>query len=51
MIMASTLEFAEYVCDQISGAGSITYKKMFGEYGIYCNRNNWFVGVWLPTNS
>ena len=35
--MASTLEFAEYVCDQISGAGSITYKKMFGEYGIYCN--------------
>ena len=35
--MASTVEFAEYVCDQISGAGSITYKKMFGEYGIYCN--------------
>ena len=35
--MASTVEFVEYVCDQISGAGSITYKKMFGEYGIYCN--------------
>ena len=35
--MASTVEFAEYVCDQISGAGNITYKKMFGEYGIYCN--------------
>jgi TfoX/Sxy family transcriptional regulator of competence genes len=34
--MASTLEFVEYVCDQISGAGDITYKKMFGEYGVYC---------------
>ncbi len=35
--MASNLEFVEYVCDQISGAGTITFKKMFGEYGIYCN--------------
>lgn len=35
--MASTVEFVEYVCDQASGAGSITYKKMFGEYSIYCN--------------
>lgn len=35
--MASTVEFVEYVCDQINGAGNITYKKMFGEYGIYCN--------------
>ncbi|MCM1467586.1 MAG: TfoX/Sxy family protein [Alistipes sp.] len=35
--MASSLEFVEYVCEQISGAGEITYKKMFGEYGIYCN--------------
>lgn len=35
--MASTAEFVEYVCDQTSGAGIITYKKMFGEYGIYCN--------------
>lgn len=35
--MASTLDFVEYVCGQISGAGQITYKKMFGEYGIYCN--------------
>ncbi|SNS97674.1 Transcriptional regulator of competence genes, TfoX/Sxy family [Anaerovirgula multivorans] len=35
--MASTLDFVEYVCEQISGAGNITYKKMFGEYGIYCN--------------
>lgn len=35
--MASDLDFVEYVCEQISGAGAITYRKMFGEYGIYCN--------------
>lgn len=35
--MASDIGFVEYVCSQISGAGSITYKKMFGEYGIYVN--------------
>jgi len=35
--MASRLDFVEYVCEQIRGAGEITYKKMFGEYGIYCN--------------
>lgn len=35
--MASNLEYVTYVCDQISGAGTITYKKMFGEYGIYCD--------------
>ena len=29
--------FVEYVCEQIGGAGSITYKKMFGEYGVYCD--------------
>lgn len=35
--MASSLEFVEFVCDQIGGAGSVAYKKMFGEYGIYCD--------------
>ncbi len=35
--MASNLEYVEYVCDQISSAGSIAYKKMFGEYCIYCD--------------
>jgi DNA transformation protein and related proteins len=34
--MASDLDFVEYVCDQISAAGSITFRKMFGEYAIYC---------------
>ena len=35
--MASSLEFAQYVAEQLSGAGVITYKKMFGEYGLYCD--------------
>lgn len=35
--MASDLSFVEYVLEQASGAGKITCKKMFGEYGIYCN--------------
>lgn len=35
--MATSLDFAEYVCEQITGVGEITVKKMFGEYGLYCN--------------
>lgn len=35
--MASDLSFVEYVIEQASGAGKITCKKMFGDYGIYCN--------------
>ena len=35
--MASDLEFVEYVCDQITSAGHITHRKMFGEYAIYCD--------------
>lgn len=41
--MSSTLDYVEYVCDQIGGAGEISYKKMFGEYGVYCNDK--FIGV------
>jgi len=33
--MASTQSFVDFVMDQIQGAGEITAKKMFGEYGIY----------------
>jgi TfoX/Sxy family transcriptional regulator of competence genes len=44
-IMATTQDFAEFVCDQISGAGSgasagagaVRFRKMFGEYMIYVN--------------
>lgn len=35
--MASKIEFVEYVADQLREAGAITYKKMFGEYGVYCD--------------
>lgn len=35
--MASNTDFVQYVVDQCSGAGEITVKKMFGEYGIYCD--------------
>ena len=34
--MASDLVFVEYVCDQMRAAGTIAFRKMFGEYAIYC---------------
>lgn len=34
--MASAAAFAEYVCEQIGGAGEVSSRKMFGEYAIYC---------------
>ena len=37
MHMASSSEFVEYIADQLLGAGEITYRKMFGEYGMYCD--------------
>ena len=33
--MASSPDFVEYVCSQLSGAGMATSRKMFGEYGVY----------------
>lgn len=35
--MASSLEFVQYVCDQMREAGEITYKKMFGDFCVYCD--------------
>lgn len=35
--MASNLEFVQYVAEQLQEAGSIHYKKMFGDYGLYCD--------------
>ena len=35
--MATSQEFINYVCDQISGIGDIRYKKMFGEFMVYVN--------------
>lgn len=35
--MATTVDFIEFVCEQIHGVGDISYKKMFGEYMVYVN--------------
>jgi TfoX/Sxy family transcriptional regulator of competence genes len=35
--MASDLSYVEYVRDQISRAGDVSFRKMFGEYAIYCD--------------
>ena len=36
-IMASNADFVQYIADQCAGAGEIVTRKMFGDYGIYCN--------------
>jgi TfoX/Sxy family transcriptional regulator of competence genes len=33
--MATTLDYVEFICDQIESTGAIRYKKMFGEYMVY----------------
>lgn len=33
--MASDKEFVDFVLDQIEGAGEITAKRMFGEWGLF----------------
>ena len=35
--MATSVDFTEYVCEQIADTGIVTYKKMFGEYMVYVN--------------
>ena len=35
--MATTVDFIEYVCEQIAGVGATRYRKMFGEYLVYVN--------------
>lgn len=35
--MATSPEFIQFVSDQVQPAGNIRYKKMFGEYMLYCN--------------
>ena len=34
--MASDESFVTFVCEQIRHAGSVQFRKMFGEYAIYC---------------
>lgn len=35
--MTSNQHTVDFIVAQISLAGDVTFKKMFGEYGIYCN--------------
>lgn len=35
--MASNVDFVQYVVEQCAEAGEIVAKKMFGDYGIYCD--------------
>lgn len=35
--MASDIDFVDYIVDQIRDAWHIAYRKMFGEYAIYCD--------------
>ena len=37
--MSSDKEFVDYVVEQLRDAGSIRSKKMFGEYGLWCDGN------------
>lgn len=34
--MSSNPDFVQYVVDQCSGAGEVSVRKMFGDYGLYC---------------
>jgi len=33
----------DYFCEQMGGAGAISSRRMFGEYGVYCDGK--FIGV------
>lgn len=35
--MASDQDTVDYICAQMAGAGHISARKMFGEYGVYCD--------------
>ncbi len=35
--MSSDQKFVDFIVDQIENAGKISFRKMFGEYALYCN--------------
>ena len=35
--MASSQRTANFLIEQIAGAGAVSARKMFGEYGVYCD--------------
>ncbi|NIS37738.1 competence protein TfoX [Candidatus Saccharibacteria bacterium] len=34
--MASDLSFVQFIVEQIEDLGEVSYRKMFGEYALYC---------------
>jgi TfoX/Sxy family transcriptional regulator of competence genes len=36
--MASSVDFLEYLLDQLDGVGELDYKRMFAEYCVYVNQ-------------
>lgn len=41
--MATTVDYIEYVCEQMPKEYSVRYKKMFGEYMVYINDKPMFL--------
>lgn len=35
--MASSLEYVQFAVEQMREAGNIVFKKLFGEYGLWCD--------------
>ncbi len=35
--MASRQSTVDYILEQVAGAGTVSAKKMFGEFGLYCD--------------
>lgn len=35
--MATTVDYIEFVCEQLAGVGAVRYRKMFGEYMVCVN--------------
>lgn len=36
--MASDIEFVQFVAEHVRQAGFVTWRKMFGEYALYCDQ-------------
>lgn len=36
--MASDIEFVQFVAEQVRRAGFVKWRKMFGEYALYCDQ-------------
>lgn len=41
--MTSQQHIVDFICEQMDNAGQISARKMFGEYGVYCDGK--FIGV------